>query len=78
MVTAWLGHMGRAWTGEPSDVAAALQHVQQAIQYLLRVCGSRVYRVMSGLALCLRLPTNHLLRSHDCVRCIRCTPAVPL
>ena len=37
MVTAWLGHMGRAWTGEPSDIAAALQHVHQAIQYLLRV-----------------------------------------
>ena len=37
MVSAWLGHIGRAWTGEPSDIAAALQHVHQAIQFLLRV-----------------------------------------
>ena len=46
VVAAWLGHIGRAWTGEPDDIAAALQHVHQAIQFLLQVRGS--WRVVGG------------------------------
>lgn len=62
MVTAWLGHMGRAWTGEPSDIAAALQHVHQAIQYLLRV------RTMTTAAclLAVRLPLRTLPATLQC------------
>jgi hypothetical protein len=57
MVSAWLGHIGRAWTGEPSDIAAALQHVHQAIQFLLRVRNGKA----------LAAPGNSL----SCCSCIR-------